>query len=143
MKLIYFLLVMLFSHATYANPYTFNILRVIDGDTLEIEASFMPDPLPKKLLIRIYGIDTPEKGSKAKCSKENNIANIATKFTIKTIQDAKAVGIPIFIELRKHDKYGGRILGDIIINNKRLSRMLIEKGLARPYYGDKKGSWCE
>ncbi len=44
-----------------ANPYNLSITRVIDGDTVEFNAPFMPDPLPKKLSIRVLGVDTPEK----------------------------------------------------------------------------------
>jgi len=139
MKPLIFLLAMLFAQVAYANPYPFNITRVIDGDTVEFEAPFMPDPLPKRLVIRVLGVDTPEKGSRAKCQKENIMARAATEFTIKSIRGAKT----LFVELKEHDKYGGRVLGDIIIDGKRLSHMLIDKGLARPYYGEKKASWCE
>jgi hypothetical protein len=41
------------------------------------------------------------------------------------------------------DKYGGRILGDILVNEKPLSTLLIDNGFARKYNGEKKGSWCE
>jgi micrococcal nuclease len=139
MKPLYFLIAMLFSQVTYANPYSFNITRVIDGDTVEFEAPFMPDPLPKKMVIRVLGVDTPEKGSRAKCPKENTMAKSATEFTTKLIINAKSVQV----ELKQHDKYGGRVLGDIIIDGKRLSNMLINKGLAKPYYGEKKASWCD
>ena len=139
MKPLIFLLAMLFAQVAYANPYPFNITRVIDGDTVEFEALFMPDPLPKKLVIRVYGVDTPEKGARAKCVKENMAARSATEFTVKSIRGAKSV----YVELREHDKYGGRVLGDIIIDGKRLSHLLIKKGFARPYYGNKKESWCE
>ena len=137
MKPLLFLLALLFSQLSYANPYPFNITRVVDGDTVEFEAPFMPDPLPKKLVIRVYGVDTPEKGARAKCSRENMAARAATEFTKSSIVNARSV----YVELREHDKYGGRVLGDIIIDGKRLSHLLIERGFARPYYGDKKASW--
>jgi endonuclease YncB( thermonuclease family) len=50
--------------------------------------------------------------------------------------------LPVFIELQSHDKYGGRVLGDVIVNGQRLSAMLIANGHARPYFGEKKSSWC-
>jgi endonuclease YncB( thermonuclease family) len=40
------------------------------------------------------------------------------------------------------DKYGGRVLGDVILDGKSLREMLIEKGYAREYYGEAKTSWC-
>ncbi len=41
--------------------YDANITRVIDGDTVAIEAPWLPDPLKKELSIRVFGVDTPEK----------------------------------------------------------------------------------
>jgi len=41
------------------------------------------------------------------------------------------------------DKFGGRVLGDVLIDGQSLTKMLIEKGYAREYYGDAKESWCE
>jgi endonuclease YncB( thermonuclease family) len=42
--------------------YDANIVRVSDGDTIVIAAPFLPQPLKPELAIRIYGVDTPEKG---------------------------------------------------------------------------------
>jgi endonuclease YncB( thermonuclease family) len=42
-----------------------------------------------------------------------------------------------------HDKYGGRVLGDVFLDGKRLSEMLIANGFARRYHGEKKSSWCD
>jgi hypothetical protein len=39
----------------------------------------MPDPLPKKLSIRVLGVDTPEKGHRALCPKEAAAAEPAVK----------------------------------------------------------------
>jgi endonuclease YncB( thermonuclease family) len=40
------------------------------------------------------------------------------------------------------DKYGGRVLGDIVLDGQSLRARLIEQGFAREYYGDAKQSWC-
>jgi endonuclease YncB( thermonuclease family) len=40
------------------------------------------------------------------------------------------------------DKYGGRVLGDVILDGKSLRQMLITNGFAREYYGEAKQSWC-
>ena len=47
--------------------YEWDVLRVIDGDTVEIEAPYLPEPLAPKLSIRVYGVDTPEKGWRGQC----------------------------------------------------------------------------
>jgi endonuclease YncB( thermonuclease family) len=40
------------------------------------------------------------------------------------------------------DKFGGRILGDIILDGKSVRAGLIANGFAREYYGEAKGTWC-
>jgi micrococcal nuclease len=125
-----------------ANPYDWRITRVIDGDTVEFAAPFLPDPLPKKLSIRVLGVDTPEKGHRASCPQEAAAAEKASQFTKDTLNAAYKAKLPVYIELQKHDKYGGRVLGDVIVNGERLSQLLIANGHARPYFGEKKSSWC-
>lgn len=121
-----------------ANPYTWKITRIIDGDTVAFEANWLPDPLKKELSIRVYGVDTPEKGFRAKCPKEDERGKAATKFTQKVLSEANTVQI----NLREWDKYGGRVLGDIIVDGKSLRTLLITNGYAREYYGEAKQSWC-
>lgn len=121
------------------NPYDYKIIRVIDGDTVVFEATFLPAPLKPQMSLRVLGIDTPEKGHRAQCESENQKAQEASKFTKNLIENAKKVQI----EIKEHDKYGGRLLGDVIIDNRKLSEMLIEKGHARPYFGEKKSDWCK
>ena len=42
--------------------YDAQIIRVTDGDTVVIAAPFLPAPLKPELAVRVYGVDTPEKG---------------------------------------------------------------------------------
>lgn len=127
--------------SVYSSPlemkYNTKILRVIDGDTVAIAAPYLPKPLKPELLVRIYGIDTPEKGSRAKCKAENSIAVNATNFTKQFV-----VGPEPQVIIYNWDKYGGRVLGDIQVNGKSLQKELIRQGLARSYYGGEKSSWC-
>lgn len=122
-----------------SNPYDYKIIRVLDGDTVVFEATFLPAPLKPQLSLRVLGVDTPEKGHRAQCESENQKAQEASKFTKNLIENSKKVQI----EIKEHDKYGGRVLGDVIIDNRKLSEMLIEKGYARPYFGEKKSDWCK
>lgn len=118
--------------------YDYKVTRVIDGDTVAFEAPFLPAPLKQELSIRVYGVDTPEKSFRGKCDKEKQMGEAASAFTKKMLKGAKTVKVSII----DWDKYGGRVLGDVIIDGKSLRKMLIEKGYAREYYGDKKESWC-
>jgi micrococcal nuclease len=142
MKKIITMIAALSCSVAIANPYDWKITRVIDGDTVEFAAPFLPDPLPKKLSIRVLGVDTPEKGHRASCPQEAQAAEKASQFTKDTLNNAYKNKLPVLIELQKHDKYGGRVLGDVIVNGERLSAMLIANGHARPYHGEKKSSWC-
>jgi hypothetical protein len=118
--------------------YDFPITRVIDGDTVAFQAPFLPQPLKKELSIRVYGVDTPEKGFRAKCPKENELGQAATAFTKNKIQQSQKRQIA----LMDWDKYGGRVLGDVLLDGQSLRIMLIQNGFAREYYGEAKQSWC-
>lgn len=118
--------------------YDYKVTRVKDGDTVEIEANFLPAPLKPVLNVRVLGVDTPEKAPRAKCPAEAAGGAAATEFTKKAVAGAKRIQI----ELVDWDKFGGRVLGDVVIDGKKLSQMLIDNRLARPYHGEAKQSWC-
>jgi endonuclease YncB( thermonuclease family) len=119
--------------------YDFKITRVIDGDTVEFEANFLPAPLKPRLSIRVYGVDTPEKGHRAMCPDEAQRGLAASEFTKNAINASSQR----FVTIRSWDKYGGRVLGDVILDGKSLREMLISNGFGREYFGDKKVSWCQ
>jgi len=118
--------------------YDANILRVSDGDTIVIEAQFLPAPLKKELAVRIFGVDTPEKGFRAKCPQEDQRGQAASAFTKQAVANAQKRQVVLY----DWDKFGGRVLGDIILNGQSLRSMLIQNGFAREYYGETKQSWC-
>ena len=122
----------------FANPYEWPITRIIDGDTVAFKADFLPVEFKDELSLRIWGVDTPEKGSRAQCIHEDTMAQAATKFTTEMVNGSKKHEIYI----KSWDKYGGRVLGDLILDGQNLRDLLIKNGYAREYYGEKKTSWC-
>ena len=118
--------------------YDATIIKVSDGDTIVIAAPFLPAPLKPQLAVRIFGVDTPEKGFRAKCPQENARGQAASKFT----KDAITASQKRQVVLYDWDKFGGRVLGDIILDGKSLRQGLISNGFAREYYGEAKQSWC-
>ncbi len=118
--------------------YDAQIIKVNDGDTVVIAAPFLPAPLKPQLAVRVFGVDTPEKGFRAKCESENQRGLAATEFTKKAV----AASTQRQVVLYDWDKFGGRVLGDIILNGQSLRAMLIANGFAREYYGEAKTSWC-
>lgn len=112
---------------------------VVDGDTVAVDIKEMPAKFRTNIKIRIYGVDTPEsKAYLAGCAEEVAMGLKAKEFVKHKLENAKTVDYV----LQKNDKYAGRILGDVIIDGKPLSTMLINGGYARAYFGDKKKSWC-
>ena len=124
---------------TAAPSHAYEITRVIDGDTVEIAVDFLPSPLPPKLSIRVIGIDTPEKSPRVQCDAEAALAKKASAFT----KDAVANALEVDVKILKWDKYGGRVLGEVYLDHQSLAQSLISAGLARPYKGEAKQSWCE
>lgn len=133
-----FIIVVMTFTAAKSNPYDYPITRVIDGDTVEFEANFLPGALKQKMYLRIDGVDTPEKGPRAQCIEENMKSLKAKLFTEQEIMNATE--IKVFI--KGWDKYGGRVLGDVILDGQSLSERLIKSGYAVPYNGGTKQSWC-
>lgn len=119
--------------------YDAQILKVNDGDTVVIAAPFLPAPLKPQLAVRVFGVDTPEKGFRAKCEAENQRGLAASEFT----KNAVAKSIKRQVILYDWDKFGGRVLGDIILDGQSLRAILIKNGFAREYYGEAKQSWCD
>lgn len=119
--------------------YDAKILKVSDGDTIVIAAPYLPEPLKPQLSVRIFGVDTPEKGFRGQCDKEKEMGEEATVFTKKMVEK----GSKFQVTLYGWDKFGGRVLGDILVDGKSVREGLIAAGLAREYYGDAKKSWCE
>jgi endonuclease YncB( thermonuclease family) len=118
--------------------YDAQIVRVNDGDTVVIAAPFLPAPLKPELAVRVFGVDTPEKGHRAQCPSENARGLAATEFTKNAVKNTKKHQVVLY----GWDKFGGRVLGDMILDGVSLRAELIRNGFAREYYGEAKQSWC-
>lgn len=119
--------------------YDWKVLRVVDGDTVEFEAPWVPAPIRQRISLRVYGVDTPEKGHRAMCPSEAERGQAASEFTKRTLEASRTVRAAVM----DWDKYGGRMLGDVILdNNVSLRALLIQNGFAREYFGEAKQSWC-
>ena len=124
----------LFASSSYAYASDF---RVIDGDTIAI-LNNKPDLSNLPLSIRILDIDTPE--INGKCKAEKAKAQEAKLFLEGLVNNSKN---KITYKIDGWDKYGGRVLGNVFVNGKNLSELMIAKGLARKYHGEAKSSWCD
>ena len=137
--IIFLILILLASPAHAQEFYVYKPVKITDGDTIKLDVS-KESPLIKKLglSVRIKGIDTPEKGSKAKCDKENALGQQATKFTTDLVGNKE-----LLLSEVKNDKYGGRIVANVKVGGVDIAQELLKKGFARVYNGEKKKSWCD
>lgn len=119
--------------------YDAQILRATDGDTVVIAAPYLPAPLKPELAVRVFGVDTPEKGFRGQCESEKQRGEQASTFTKDLIKATKKHQVVLY----SWDKFGGRVLGDLILDGMSLRALLIKNGFAREYYGDAKQSWCK
>lgn len=133
------LISLVISFPAMAKDHKWKVTRVIDGDTLKVQIEGFPEELADHLSIRILGLDTPEKGRRAKCDKERKMGQAATAYTTKLLTGSHEV---IFKNI-KWDKYGGRILATVIVDGKDLTDEVIKANLGREYHGEKKKSWCK
>ena len=122
----------------FAAEYAWPVVRVVDGDTVAVDASAdLPSELAD-LRVRLRGVDTPEKGGRAKCGHERDAGQAATEFTAKAVAEASA----IVVRDPEWGKWGGRVIADLMLDGRSLSSSLIVSGHGRPYDGGRRGSWC-
>ena len=131
-------LMLLLTTPALAADYDWPVVRIIDGDTVAIDASADMPPELANLSVRLRGVDTPEKGDRAKCATEREAGQAATAFTIAAIEDARR----ILIRNPKWGKYGGRLIADLILDGRSLAAQIITAGHGRAYDGGRRGGWC-
>lgn len=129
----------LISASALANPYDMVVTKVTDGDTIRVAAPWLLPELGDDIAIRVMGIDTPEKGGRAKCEAEAKLGAEATEFAKSVI----AVGDIVSVNVLQWDKFGGRIDAEVFLEEGvNFAELQIERGLAKPYDGGTKDSWC-
>ncbi len=117
-----------------AGPVRAEVVRVIDGDTMEISAQVWLN-LRLSSHVRIRGIDTPE--MHGKCLEEKTLAAAARD------RLAELAGASVRLANIAEDKFGGRVLADVTADNGiDLSAAMVASGLARAYEGGARGGWC-
>lgn len=119
------------------NEYDITIVKVVDGDTVDVDIELGFGVCLKDERVRIIGIDTPESRTSDPVEKLFGLA--AKNRVLELLKDG---GKLITTENRKgEDMKGkfGRVLGDFRINDGRiLTNVLIEEGYCVPYFGGSK-----
>ena len=114
-----------------AGPVTAEVIRIIDGDTIEVDAHPWPGH-SVRVSVRLRGIDTPERRSR--CADERTAALLARDELERLV-----TGFPT-VELINVSggKYFGRVLADIKAGSRDIATAMLESGLARAYQGGKR-----
>ena len=113
--------------------YKCKVIRVVDGDTVDVDIDLGFGVWLHKERVRIQGIDTPESRTRDKVEKR---FGLLAKEELKVLLDDDNVKLITM----KYDAKGkfGRILGDFSVKGARVSRVMIERHHAVEYHGQSK-----
>tara|TARA_B100000035_G_scaffold61047_1_gene49224 strand:- start:70 stop:528 length:459 start_codon:yes stop_codon:yes gene_type:complete len=116
--------------------YKAKVVKIVDGDTVDVDIDLGFGVTLKDERVRIMGIDTPESRTSDKVEK---VFGLAAKERVKQLIEKDTV-LKTFAAKDGEDMKGkfGRILGDFIIGDKMLTEILIEEGHAVKYFGQNK-----
>ena len=106
-----------------------------DGDTCTFSIPGVHPLLGEKISIRLAGIDTPE--IRGKCPKEKNLAKEAKAFVNRVLGSASRIRL---LNVRRGKYFS--IVAEIEADGGLLGGELMRRGLAFPYEGGIKKSWC-
>ena len=118
------------------NEYDVVVVKVVDGDTVDVDIDLGFGVTLRDERVRIMGIDTPESRTR---DKVEDLFGEAAKARLKELMSEGAKLITT------EDKHGedmkgkfGRILGDFKVGDKKVTDILIEEGHAVAYFGGSK-----
>jgi micrococcal nuclease len=119
------------------NEYQAKVLKIVDGDTVDVDIDLGFGIVLTDERVRIMGIDTPESRTRDKVEK---VFGLASKERLKELL-AKECILVTFDDRNGEDMKGkfGRVLGDFKTKDGKLvTEILIEEGHAVKYHGQNK-----
>jgi micrococcal nuclease len=115
--------------------YRVKIVKVVDGDTVDVDIDLGFGVWLKKQRVRLYGIDTPE--SRTRDLVEKRFGNMAKAY----LKDRLSGGAVLGTRLDKKGKFG-RILGEFFVldgeEKSNINQELITNHHAVAYHGQSK-----
>ena len=117
--------------------YKCDIVRVVDGDTVDVDIDLGFGIWVRNERVRLYGVDTPE--SRTRDLQEKFYGKYATEYLIAKLGDS-------CILRTKKDRAGkfGRVLGEFVVYDghsdswKNVNEMMVRDFIAVPYHGQSK-----
>ena len=119
------------------HEYKVNILRVVDGDTVDVDIDLGFGMWLRKERVRVMGIDTPESRTSDKMEK---VFGLAAKNRLTSLLGAEAI-LHTQVSKKGEDMKGkfGRVLGNFVsLNGEKCAAVLIREGHAVAYQGGSK-----
>ena len=116
--------------------YRATIVKVVDGDTVDVDIDLGFGIVLSDERVRIAGIDTPESRTRDKIEKK---FGLAAKAKLKSLLGPKPV-LQTTISKKGEDMKGkfGRVLGDFLVDGKLVTEIMCKTGHAVPYFGGAK-----
>jgi micrococcal nuclease len=114
--------------------YHCKVVRIIDGDTVDVDIDLGFDVWLTKQRIRLFGVDTPE--SRTRDMVEKKFGILAKNF----VKGRLPVASMQVLRTRLDDSRGkfGRILGEFVMEDTTLNQLLIVTNNGVPYFGQSK-----
>ena len=118
--------------------YRVEIVKVIDGDTVDVNIDLGFGVWIHKERVRLYGIDTPE--SRTSDKEEKVYGLMAKDFLIEWISAGN-----VTLKTKTYDAKGkfGRILGELWVFDTNLNQKMIDEHHAVAYHGQSKQEIAE
>jgi len=126
----------LLSAQEYNDVIVSEVVNIYDGDSFTVNVNSWPDIVGYRIGIRVNGVDTPE--MRAKCPQEKVLARQAKQFTVDMLRGGKVVKLRNL----QRGKYF-RVIADVYVDEKSLTRALIENNLGYEYHGGTRRGWCD
>ena len=123
---------------TTENKYDVKLIKVVDGDTVDVDIDLGFGIWLHDERVRIMGIDTPESRTR---DKVEDLFGEAAKARVKELFESEHIKLITEEDRKGEDMKGkfGRILGDFEVDGaKLLTATLIEEGHAVAYFGGSK-----
>jgi micrococcal nuclease len=117
--------------------YRAKVIKVVDGDTVDVDIDLGFGISLNNERVRIMGIDTPESRTRDKVEKK---FGLASKARLKELL-GKTTVLKTQINKKGEDMKGkfGRVLGDFVTENgKMVTEIMIKEGHCVPYFGGSK-----
>ena len=118
---------------TIPGPIVVDVVQVIDGDTIEVNAHPWPG-MTVRVLVRLDTIDAPEIAGK--CPEEKALA-IRARNRLRALAGSTVQLVDV-----RRGRLARRVRARVQVDGRPVGAVLVAEGLARPYDGGKREGWC-